>query len=617
MINRETPTLSHLASSHRGKLLGLVFLLHLIVLSLPLSPVAKAQEPLEPPSKPDAENGSRIFAGRCANCHGATGEGNGEMASDLPLPPRDFTSEEFRRTAVPSTMFQTITEGRLDAGMPPFGSSSSNPITEEIRWDLVATVFSLGMPPEAVEDGRVVYEENCLSCHGEQGMGDGPDAADQETEPTDLTDLRYWSSRSNEMVFAALQDEEISAHSYTLDDDGLWDATDYSRTFSYTYFDPHAALEPIEAAIISGLVTNGSTGEIINEGTVVLRAFTTDLQEVMSETAAVHSDGQYIFELSDVAPDLIYMTSMEYDDLSYNGNPDRLSRSKPELDMPIAVFEKTTDPGIISIEQVHMVLEFVEDRVMVSEIYIINNNDSSVFVGETGDAAAGVFELVLPSGAENVNFERSFGSVSNFLPAMELIQTDRGWADTVPLRPGEGAMNLLATYEIPYEDGVTIAHPLYYDADNVTILMPDKGVSVVEGDWIDQGTQQMGAAGTFLSYSRPGLEAGEALSFELEGQIDRVNRGDTASAGTSLDGDSTTGLIIGASVFLLVVVGALLSVRSWQTPIPSVEEGETEQLLQAVANLDDAYESGGMDEAQYQQQRENLMNELATIWQAH
>jgi len=616
MKNREFLILSRLASNPRGKLIGLVSLILLISLSLSLSlsAVANAQEPLEPPSTPDAESGSRLFADRCSNCHGPKGEGNGEMAVDLPMPPRDFTGEAYRRTAVPATMFQTITEGRLDAGMPPFGSTSSNPIQETDRWDLVATVFSLGLPPETIDNGRVVYEENCLSCHGEQGMGDGPEASDQETQPTDLTDLRYWSSRSNEMVYSALQDEEIQAHSYTFDDEELWDVTDYSRTFSYTYSDPQAALEPIEMAIISGIVTNGSTGEIVDQGTVTLRAFTTDLEEIMTETTTVQLGGQYSFELSNVAPDLVYMTSVEYDDLSYNGSPDRLSRSEPELDMPIVVFKNTTDPGVVSIEQVHMVLEFVEDRVMVSEIYIISNNDTAVFIGETGDAEDGVFELALPSGAENVNFQRSFGSVSNFLPAREVIQTDSGWADTVPLRPGEGGMNLLTTYELPYEDGVTIAHPLFYDAANATILMPDVGISVLEGDWIDQGTQQMGAAGTFLSYARSGVEAGEVLSFELDGRVNRVNRSDTASVGTSLAGDSTTGMIIGASVFLLVVVGAAFTVRSWQTPVPADDEGETEQLLQAVANLDDAYESGGMDETQYQKQREKLMSELAGMW---
>jgi cytochrome c/uncharacterized membrane protein len=614
MKNREFLIFSRLASNPRGKVIGLVLLLLLVGLSLSLAAVANAQEPLEPPSTPDGENGSQLFADRCANCHGTAGEGNGEMAGDLPMPPRDFTDQAYRRTAVPATMFQTITEGRLEAGMPPFGATSSNPIPEADRWDLVATVISLGLPPETIDDGRIIYEENCLSCHGEQGMGDGSEASDQETQPTDLTDLRYWSSRSNEMVFSALRDEGIPGHSYKLDDDELWDVTDYSRTFSYDYFDPQAALEPIEMAIISGLVTNGSTGEIVDQGTVTLRAFTTDLEEAMTETTTVQPDGQYRFELSNVAPDLVYMTSVKYDDLSYNGSPDRLSRSEPVLDMPIVVFKKTTDPGVVSIEQVHMVLEFVEDRVMVSEIYIISNNDTAVFVGETGDADDGVFELALPSGAENANFQRSFGSVSNFLPASEVIQTDSGWVDTVPLRPGEGGMNLLATYDIPYEDGVTIAHPLFYDAANATILMPDVGISVLEGDWIDQGTQQMGAAGTFLSYARSGLEADEELSFELDGRVNRANRSNTASVGTSLDGDSITGMIIGASVFLLVVVGAAFTVRSWQNNIPEAETSDTEQLLQAVANLDDAYAAGAMDESQYQKQREKLMRELAAMW---
>ena len=88
------------------------------------------------------------------------------MASSLAEPPRDFTDEAFRRTAVPSTMFQTITDGRLEAGMPPFGPASSNPIDIADRWDLVAAVYSLGTPSEAIENGRLVYEENCLACHG-------------------------------------------------------------------------------------------------------------------------------------------------------------------------------------------------------------------------------------------------------------------------------------------------------------------------------------------------------------------------------------------------------------------------------------------------------------------
>jgi mono/diheme cytochrome c family protein len=609
MINKESSLLSCAACN---KLPGLVSLLILIILALSLPYAVEAQEPLEPPSIPSAESGSVIFADRCANCHGPSGRGDGEMAPDLPSPPRDFTDVDFLRAAVPATMFKTITEGRLDAGMPPFGSASRNPIAEQDRWNLIATVFTLGTAVETVEAGHTVYEENCLSCHGEMGAGDGPEASDQETEPTDLTDLRYWSSRSNEMVFASLQDTAISAHSYALDDADLWDVVDYSRAFSYAYFDPQAALEPIETATISGLVTNGSTEEIVDAGTVTLRAFTTDLEEVLTETTAVTGDGRYTFTLLNVAPDLVFMTGIEHDDLSYNSNPARLSRTEPELDMPIVVFEKTTDPEAINVEQVHLVLDFAEDRVIVSEIYVLSNSDTAVFVGETGNVEDGTFELVLPSGAENVNFQRSFGSFSNFLPATELFQTERGWADTIPLRPGEGGMNLLATYDIPYDDGITVSHPLFYDTANATIVMPDVGISLAEGEWTSQGAQQMGDAGAFLTYAHPGLEAGEALSFKLDGRPNRVG---VASSSTSLDGDTPSGLIIGASVFLLVAVGAVFTVRSWRMPAPAVEDVETERLLRTVADLDDAFEDGSIDEAHYHEQREKLTGELAQSWQ--
>ncbi len=611
MINKESSLLSCAAYN---KIPGLVCLLLLIALALGLPSVVVAQEPSEPPSTPDAERGSALFVERCVNCHGPSGQGNGEMAPDLPAPPRDFTDVNFLRTAVPSAMFQTITAGRLEAGMPPFGPTSSNPIVDDDRWNLVATVYSLGTAVEAVEAGQTVYEESCLSCHGKMGTGDGPEASELETVPTDLTDLRYWSGRSNEMVFSRLQDTEIEGHTYVLDDVDLWDVVDYSRTFSYAYFDPQAALEPIEVAAIRGLVTNGSTDEIIDTGTVTLRAFTRDLQEVMTESTAVTADGQYTFTLLDVAPDLVFMTGIEYDDLSYNSDPVRLSRAEPELDMPIVVFEKTTDPEAISVEQVHMVLDFADDRVMVSEIYVLSNNDAAVFVGKTGDAEEGAFELVLPTRAENVNFQRSFGSFSNFLPATELIETERGWADTIPLRPGEGAMNLLATYEIPYDDGATIAHPVFYDTANATIVMPDVGISLVEGEWTDQGAQQMGDAGTFLTYAHPSLEAGEALSFKLDGRPARVG---VASVGPSLNGDATTGIVLGASVFLLVVVGAVFTVRSWRMPANNAEDEATERLLRTVADLDDTFEAGGIEEGQYQQQRDKLMGELADIWQTN
>ena len=95
------------------------------------------------------------------------------------------------------------------------------------------------------------------------------------------------------MVFAALQDETINGHDYTLSEDELWAVVDYSRTFSYEYTDPNAPLEPIEIAVIGGNISNGSTGESFGDGTAVLSAFYPEFAEAMTLTTKVNTDGIY------------------------------------------------------------------------------------------------------------------------------------------------------------------------------------------------------------------------------------------------------------------------------------------------------------------------------------
>ena len=43
--------------------------------------------------------------------------------------------------------------------------------------------------PTAPEVGRASYDVNCAACHGSGGKGDGPAAANLNTQPADLTTL--------------------------------------------------------------------------------------------------------------------------------------------------------------------------------------------------------------------------------------------------------------------------------------------------------------------------------------------------------------------------------------------------------------------------------------------
>ncbi|MEH6478285.1 MAG: cytochrome c [Sneathiella sp.] len=54
---------------------------------------------------------------------------------------------------------------------------------------LLVPFFTLGLSPETLGAGEALFIENCVSCHGVAGHGDGPFAADLDTPPADLTQI--------------------------------------------------------------------------------------------------------------------------------------------------------------------------------------------------------------------------------------------------------------------------------------------------------------------------------------------------------------------------------------------------------------------------------------------
>ncbi len=598
-----------------------VFILFIILFGLGLG-IINAQEVNLPLTPPNAENGLAIFAERCANCHGPTGGGDGELAAQLLVEPRKLNDPAFRETAVPGTIFGHITNGIAESGMPPFGPASSNPLDDAARWDLVAAVYSFSTPETAIGMGKAVYEANCLACHGADGQGDGSDNAN-----LDLTRLDYWFNRSNEAVMADIPGD-IAEHDFDISQAEITAVTDYARTFSYAYASPSALTEPIEGAVVTGLVSSGATGEIAAVGEVRLRAFNPSFQETLNITTTVGEDGRFQFDLPAVEPDWVFLTSVTYKDLGFSSDAGQISRSEPTLDLPITVYESTTDPSDIALEQIHLILDFQGDAVQVSELYIFNNQGTAVFIGESGSPELGTIQINLPEGAENPIFERTLGSMDSTIPATEIIQTETGWADTLPMHPGGGGLNLIVTYILPYQDGMTLSHTLPYSTSQANIIMSDVGVTVKGGGWEFQGGQEMpGGGGTFLSYAQSGLQAGDALTIQLEGEP-TANAAVSGSSATA-PRNSTNELLIGGGVLLIVIVAGIFLYQNWQTqayddelaydefddePDETARLSEVDQLIQAIADLDNAHERGEINDDDYASQRKQLKSELKTLW---
>ncbi|MBI3582171.1 MAG: cbb3-type cytochrome c oxidase subunit II [Nitrospinae bacterium] len=147
--------------------------------------------------------GSKVYARRCAGCHGAKGDGKGQSAPFLDVKPRDFTSGVFKFHSTPGAdalptdqdLYVTITHGLWGTPMPPWYVLSSQQRVAVVKyvktfskaWKGRTAAEPIAVTPEpavsenSLRHGGQVFTDNCAMCHGDTGRGDGP-AADDLTD---------------------------------------------------------------------------------------------------------------------------------------------------------------------------------------------------------------------------------------------------------------------------------------------------------------------------------------------------------------------------------------------------------------------------------------------------
>jgi mono/diheme cytochrome c family protein len=163
---------------------------------------------------PDRPLGERIFARRCAICHGPDGRGNGPAAPSLIPRPRDLTLGLFKykstaRTAPPTDadLRRVVTNGLAGSAMPAFGdllneaelSSVIGRIKEIAHVQNQPSAIPVPSSPrdtQSIERGRLLYAQlGCVGCHGSDGRKIGY-LQDAKGYPTLIRDLTApWTFR--------------------------------------------------------------------------------------------------------------------------------------------------------------------------------------------------------------------------------------------------------------------------------------------------------------------------------------------------------------------------------------------------------------------------------------
>ena len=206
------------------------------------------------------EDGKNTYKKYCSACHGEEGKGDGPVARSMLPKPRDFTRGAYKFRTTPSgslptdeDMYRTISYGVPNSTMIPWDI-----LTEQQRASVIPVLKSFSeafevRKPEApvdvglevrptektVADGKKIYEEKleCWKCHGVEGRGDGPSAAEQEDDfgfpikPFDFTTGKFKGGNSSRDVYlrftTGLNGTPMPSFAKELTDEQRWYLTHY------------------------------------------------------------------------------------------------------------------------------------------------------------------------------------------------------------------------------------------------------------------------------------------------------------------------------------------------------------------------------------------------------
>jgi mono/diheme cytochrome c family protein len=572
---------------------------------------------LFPSNLPDLAAGQAIYVEKCAPCHGTLGLGDGPTAANLPQLPSALGKPQIALVAVPAQWYTVVTQGNMSAFMPPFTS-----LSDQQRWDVVAYALSLSTTPQQLVEGQAIYQANCAECHGADG---------KQSAGSDFTNQALMSKLSQNNLINAIGSgtgtTSMPAFENKLSLEQRSAVAAYLRTFTFAPAQvasapgPTATLALGEATptlvaqsaentgVISGKVTNGSAAALPAGLKAVLHVFEHDptnskFTEISSRQTPLDPDGSFVFSGQSMPASRAFYVSVDYAGTTYSSDPVTPAPGQSAYDLPVTIYDTTDDATALVVDQVHILLDYSKPAVIQAvEYFVISNPGTKTIIAKNkGDA---IVSVALPKGYSNLQIQD--GQLGD-----RYLQTADGFADTAPVLPGKQQYQLIFAFDLPYTSSFEFSQPFALNISAITFLVSE-GVTAAGPNLADGGVKDMGnGGGRYQLYAAGSRKTGETLSLTVSG----------SSVGTAPTmfpaGDLGRYLLIGIGLIgvILVLGSGWLYFRD-RKRLPAdapqssrAEDGNTDEILEAIIALDDQHAAGNIGDAAYQQRRAELKAKL-------
>ena len=589
------------------------------------SPVIEAPQLLTgkfPQQSPDLVNGAAIYQEKCVDCHGDTGLGDGSLASEINGVVAQIGTEALADFSSPLEWYSIVLLGNMAKLMPPFSGS----LSEQDAWDVVSYVYTFTSSEEAVAEGAILFEETCAACHGSEGQAplapgafDFRDSEQLVTVALETIVQKIVTGNGNpqhvfDTALDANQQRAVALYVRSLvlpvsglpvevaDTEPTAEPTEEAVAEESTGETPVPTEEPEDTADNAGQVTgeilNGSGGGVPDGLEVMLEVYEPNASQsfdmVYTDTVPVQEDGTFVFDNVVIDSSRIYFTSVEINEMFF---PSDFMMGEEivgnSIDLPVTIYEMTSDTSQLSISRLHIFIQLTGEGTarVINQLTISNFGNKMVAPELDGEP---VLNFSLPTGATNLNFSNTATN--------PYVRTATGFSDLTPVLPGSNTYDLAYVYELPFDGKLDVVLPIDFPTDVSAILIQGENTKVESEVLIPSGMETLDGD-LYQVFTTNALTRGQQIDLSM-----------SASQGLPFD-SNTLIVVLGVAGLGLAGFGAWRYFKSSREIENFEDEDEdlADDLLDEIAELDETFIAGEIDEDVYRSKRNALKKKLQEL----
>lgn len=458
--------------------------------------------------QPDPAQGALLYAKNCARCHGINGNGNSELAAQLPVTPLDFTDRFAVADRSPQQWFDTITNGKIENLMPPWEQT----LNAADRWHLVAYLTTLSIAPELWQAGE------------------------QDATTASLAD---WQTASLSSRLANLQNTQPNQAAAL---------AEYQRT---AWFAPyHPAANP---ALQGTGELKGNVSGLPELGNIAITVRVFDKNELLG-IVQTYTDRNGQFRVTDLSlpTDGSLLATAQLPAVRYAGAIVPITANLQHYQTSIQLYPSTTDTSQLQISEWDMLLTSASNSLEVTEVVTFVNAGTQTVIAAAGQA---VLRLPVPTDASNLTFSNQ----SPLLARNSVFENGAVQIRTALPPSGEQTYQLIYRYSLPFGASLNLNKQVPLAVKTARVLLPISDLMLQTNNSANNQLQAVGQPTiwndqTYQAYERANLPA--AGVWQLT-----ISRPKALTYQWLLNGDS--GMTTGLAVLLLLgsAAGAFWLIR--------------------------------------------------------